>query len=149
VPGIAAAALLIPLGVPSVAHPPVRPSSSPAGTVRGFLGAIVDDDGVTACRYLTGQARAQAAHHDCQGSFGDATLRLGGRTITTDRQLGRLTYTTRGHTVAVDGRRFVLKPATPAGREEFMAPPTPWRIASNLSWLTRSSGRAVAGDRAL
>jgi hypothetical protein len=149
VPGIAAAALLVPLGVASVAHPMVRPSSSPAGTVRGFLGAVVDDDGITACRYLTGAARAQAADHDCQGSFGDATLLLGGHTMTTDAQLDRLTYVTHGRTVTVGGRRFVLTRATPAGRAEFMAPPTPWRIASNVRWLTRSFGRAVAADRAL
>jgi hypothetical protein len=137
IPGIAAAALLVPLGADSLAHPPVRPSSSPAGTVRGFLGAVVDDDGVTACRYLTGAARDEAAHHECQGVIGDATLRLGGRVINSDAQLDRLSYTTRGHTVTVGGRRFTLTHVTPAGREEFMAPPSPWRISSDVAWLTR------------
>jgi hypothetical protein len=137
VPGIAAAALLVPLGLPSLAHPPFLPSGSPAGTVRGFLGAVVDDDGVTACRYLTGEARAEAADHSCQGFFGGVTLRLGGRAITSDAQLDRLAYATHGHRVTVDGARFVLTRATPAGRAEFMAPPTPWRIASNVGWLSR------------
>jgi hypothetical protein len=148
VPGIAAAALLVPLGADSVAHPPVRPSGSPAGTVRGFLGAVVDNDGVSACRYLTGRARAEAADHACQGFFGAVNLRLGGRLVTSDGQLDRLTYTARGHTVTVGGRRFVLARATPAARAEFMAPPTPWRIASNVRWLSRSSGRAAATGRA-
>jgi hypothetical protein len=137
VPGVAAAALLLPLGADSIAHPLVQPSSSPAGTVRGFLGAVVDNDGVTACRYLTGAARAQAADHECQGYFGDVTLRLGGRVISTDAQLDRLTYTTRGHTVTVGGRTFTLTRATPAGLAEFMAPPSPWRISSDVAWLTR------------
>jgi hypothetical protein len=148
VPGIAAAALLIPLGAESVAHPPVRPSGSPVGTVRGFLGAVVDDDGVTACRYLTGAARAEAAQHECQGYFGDATLVLGGRTITSDAQLDRLTYVTHGNAVTVGGRSFALTRATAAGLEEFRAPPTPWRISSDVGWLTQTSGRATAAGRA-
>jgi hypothetical protein len=38
--------------------------------------------------------------------------------------------------VTVGGRRFVLARATPAALEEFMAPHTPWRISSNVDWLT-------------
>jgi hypothetical protein len=147
VPGVAAVALLAPLGVPSVAHPPTHPSSSPAGTVRGFLGAVIDNDGVTACRYLTGRARAEAAGHACQGFFGGVSLRLGGRLMTTDAQLDRLSYVTRGHVVTVGGGRFVLARATPAARAEFMAPPTAWRISSNVRWLSRSSGRAAEAGR--
>jgi hypothetical protein len=138
VPGLAAVVLLVPLGVPSLAHPPVRPGSSPRGTVRGFLGDVVDNDGVSACRYLTGRARGESAGGSCQAFIGAVSLRLGGHAITSAAQLDRLTYATRGHTVTVGGRRFVLTRATPAARAEFLPPPTPWRIASGVGRLSRS-----------
>ena len=128
IPGIAAAALLVPLGVPSVAHPPVRPGSSPAGTVRGYLGAVVDNDGITACRYLTTRTRRELVGGSCQGYFGARQLRFGGRAMTSDAQLDRLHFATRGQTVTVSGRRFLVARATQAERSEFLAPPTPWRI---------------------
>ena len=130
IPGIAAVALLAPLGVPSVAHPPMRPGSSPAGTVRGYLGAVVDNDGITACRYLTTRARREYAGGSCQGYFGAKQLRFDGRAVTSDAQLGRLHYATRGNIVTVSGRRYVVARATQGERSEFLAPPTPWRIAS-------------------
>jgi hypothetical protein len=140
VPGIAAAALLVPLAVSSAASPHVLPSGTPAGTVRGFLGDVVDNDGVDACRYLTNDVRVRDAHHACQSSFGAATLRH----VTSDAQLDRLAFVTRGTTVTVDGRRFVVVPATATERTEFLAPPTPWRIASDVRWLTRTpSARGV------
>jgi hypothetical protein len=135
VPGLVAAVLLVPLGISSAAMPRVLPSSSPAGTVRGFLGAVVDNDGVDACRYLTNPERVRAAQHACQAFFGAATLWSDGRPVTSDAQLDGLSYRTHGSTVTVDGRRFVLVRATPAERTEFLAPPTPWRIASNVRWL--------------
>ena len=135
VPSLAAAALLVPLAVSSAASPRVLPSGSPAGTVRGFLGDVVDNDGVDACRYLTNDVRVRDAHYACQSFFGAATLRLGGRLVTSDAQLDRLTFVTRGTTVTVGGRRFVVVPATATERTEFLAPPTPWRIASDVRWL--------------
>jgi hypothetical protein len=144
VPGVAAAALLVPLAVPSVAHPPVRPGPTPEGTVRGFLGTVVDNDGVSACRYLTPQAQIASVGGSCQAFFG--AVQLPG--ITSDAQLGRLAYTTSGRTVTVLGRRFDLTLATQSERSGFLAPPTPWRIASSVRWLSGSSGRAVAAGRA-
>jgi hypothetical protein len=135
VPGIAALALLVPFGVRSVVHPPVRPGGTPIGTVRGFLGAIVDNDGVTACRYLTARARAEYALGECQGYFGAARLRAGGQLVTSDAQLDRLHYVVHGRTVTVAGRRFVLARATPAERSEFLAPPGPWRVAGGIRQL--------------
>jgi hypothetical protein len=136
VPGIAAVALLVPFGVRSVAHPPVDPGSTPVGTVRGFLGAVIDNDGVTACRYLTARASAEYARGECQGYFGAARLWAGGRPVTSDAQLDRLHYAARGRTVTVAGRRFDLARASAAERAEFMAPPGPWRIAGGIRQLT-------------
>jgi hypothetical protein len=136
VPGIAAVALLVPLGAGSVEHPPVRPGATAIGTVRGFLGAIVDNDGVTACRYLTTQASAEYARGECQGYFGAARLRAGGRLVTSASQLDRLHYAAHGRVVTVSGDRFVLARATPAERTEFQAPPGPWRVAAGIGQLT-------------
>jgi hypothetical protein len=135
VPGIAAVALLVPLGARSVTHPPVRPGGSQIGTVRGFLGAVVDNDGVTACRYLTTRASGEYAQGECQGFFGAAHLRAGGRLVTSDAQLDRLHFAAHGNVVTVSGRRFVLARATPAERAEFMAPPGPWRVAGGIGQL--------------
>jgi hypothetical protein len=134
-PGIVAVALLVPLGLPTIEHPPVRPGGSRIGTVRGFLGAVVDNDGVTACRYLTARARQEYADHSCQGSFGALQLRLGGRAATSDAQLDRLHYAAHGRTVTVGGKRLGLQWATPGERSEFLAPPTPWRVASGVGHL--------------
>jgi hypothetical protein len=143
VPGVAAAALLVPLAVPSVAHPPVRPGPTPRGTVRGFLGAVVDNDGVSACRYLTAKAQRESVGGSCQAFFGAAQ-----RPVATDGRLDRLAYTTRGDTVTVAGHRYVLRRATQAELSGFLAPHTPWRIDSSVRWLSGSSGRAAAAARA-
>jgi hypothetical protein len=130
VPGVLAAVLLGSLAIASVAHAPVRPSGSRAGTVRGFLGYVVNDNGVGACRYLTTRAQ-DAVQRDpltgpgCAAAFDSAQL----PGIATDAQLGRLHYAVRGRTVTVHGLRFVLQPATPSERAAFQAPATPWRIA--------------------
>jgi hypothetical protein len=144
VPGVAAAALLVPLAVPSIAHPPVRPGATPRGTIRGFLGAVVDNDGVSACRYLTGRARRESVGASYQAFFGAAR-----RPVTSDGRLDRLTYAVRGDTVTVAGHRFVLRRATPGERSEFLAPPTPWRISSSVRWLDRApaAGRAPRARR--
>ena len=138
VPGLAAAALLVPLGVSSAASPRVLPSGTPAGTVRGFLGAVVDNDGVDACRYLTNDVRVRDAHHACQSFCGAVTLTLGRRVVTSEAQIDRLSFVTHGTSVTVDGQRFRVVPATATERLEFLAPPTPWRIASDVRWLTRT-----------
>jgi hypothetical protein len=141
VPGLAALALLVPLGVTSAAHAPVRPGASPQGTVRGFLGAVVDRDGVTACRYLTAGARRdfERTGPTCESFFGRAELRLGGHGFTSDGQLGGLTYATAGRAVTVSWHghrmRFVLRAASPRERSEFLAPATPWRIGSSVDRL--------------
>jgi hypothetical protein len=141
VPGLAAVALLVPLGVTAVARAPLRPSASPQGTVRGFLGAVVDRDGVSACRYLTAGARRdfERTGSTCESFFGQAELRLGGHGFTSDGQVGRLAYASAGRRVTVSwhghGLGFQLRRASPRERAEFLAPPTPWRIASNVSRL--------------
>jgi hypothetical protein len=140
VPGVLAASLLGSLAVASVAQAPVRPGGTQAGTVRGFLGYVVNDNGVGACRYLTVRARDAVQGRPITNSGCAAVLdeaQLPG--IATDAQVGRLRYTVHGRTVTVmgDGDRlhFVLQPATQRDRAEFQAPPTPWRIASNVSYL--------------
>ena len=74
----------------------------------------MDNDGVTACRYLTTHASAEYAKGECQGYFGAAHLRAGGRPVTDDAQLDQLHYAAHGRVVTVSGRRFVL--ARDAGR---------------------------------
>jgi hypothetical protein len=121
IPGIVAAALLIPLALPSFTSPPVRPGATPVGTVRGFLGNVVDSNGVGACRYLTRDTLA------CERGFAWPEF-------STDAQIDKLHYTVSGSSsspvVTVDGMRFRLQPATQAQRTEFQAPPTPWRIVA-------------------
>ena len=140
VPGVIAATLLGSLAIASVAQAPVRPGGSQAGTVRGFLGYVVNDNGVGACRYLTARAQDAVQGRPLTGSGCAAVLdeaQLPG--ISTDAQVGRLHYTVRGRTVTAAGygerMRFVLQPATRSERVEFQAPATPWRIASNVSYL--------------
>jgi hypothetical protein len=141
VPGMAAAALLLPLAATDVAHAPVRPGATPAGTVRGFLGDVVDRDGVGACRYLTARARRDFERHGwtCEDFFGQAELRLDGHAVTSDGQVGALRYATAGPDVTVSwhghAARFVVARASATERAEFMPPPTPWRIASDVSSL--------------
>ena len=97
VPGVAAVALLVPLAVTSVARAPLRPGAGPQGTVRGFLGAVVDRDGVGACRYLTAGARRdfERTGATCEDFFGQSELRLGGHGFTSDGSLAALTFASR------------------------------------------------------
>jgi hypothetical protein len=140
VPGVIAAALLGPLAVATVAQAPTRPGSTPAGTVRGFLGYVVNDNGVGACRYLTIRAQDAVQGRPITGPGCAAVLdeaQLPG--ITSEAQVGRLHYHASGRTVTVVGPgerlHFVLALATRAELAEFQPPPTPWRIASNVSSL--------------
>ncbi len=141
VPGAAAVALLVPLAVTSVARAPLRPGADPRGTVRGFLGAVVDRDGVGACRYLTAGARRSFERRGatCEDFFGESELRLGGHGFTSDGSLAALTFASHGRVVTVSWHghvmRFALDPASARERTEFQPPPTPWRIASGVSRL--------------
>jgi hypothetical protein len=141
VPGVLAGALLLPLTATDVARAPVRPGPTPAGTVRGFLGDVVDRDGVGACGYLTAGARRDFERRGwtCESFFGQAALRLDGQAVTSDAQLGTLTYAAAGRAVTVSWHghdtRFVVAPASAPERTEFMPPPTPWPIASDVSRL--------------
>jgi hypothetical protein len=141
VPGVAAVALLVPLAVTSAARAPLRPGASPQGTVRGFLGAVVDRDGVGACPYLTAGARRDFERHGatCEDFFGQSELRLGGHAFPSDGSLAALRFASHGRVVTVSGHghtmRFVVRPASARERTEFEPPPTPWRIASNIGHL--------------
>jgi hypothetical protein len=147
-PGVAAVALLLPLGLVDAARSSVRPGSSPQGTVRGFLGAVLDTNGVSACSYLSGRVRlefegAARTAATCESHFAGATLRIGGQVIDSDGQLDGLDYSVAGagasRRVTVSsgaGRlRFLLRPATAVERNAFSAPPTPWRIDSSVNGL--------------
>jgi hypothetical protein len=118
--------------------------------VRGFLDqAVVNDDGEAACTYLTARARVGFEGHglegpaSCQSFFGTATLRLGGRAISSERLVDRLHYAVapigadRLVTVSSGGQeiRFRLRPADGYERQAFGAPVTPWRIASSVDAL--------------
>jgi len=140
----ALAALLGPLLVPAIGRGSLAP---PATTVRDFLGAaVVDRDGVSACRYVAAAERARLDDRErdtCERFFGGATLRLGRETIDANAQLAaaRYTVTARGHdrlvTVSAAGgsATFLVAPASAVERAEFMAPPTPWRIAAGVARL--------------
>ena len=111
--------------------------STPQGTVQSFLtDALVEQNPVTACSYLTPNARKSfEPAQDCTTFFGSARLDA----ITSDRQVQDLTYRVSGdgaaRVVGVDGLTFVVRPATAADQTEFHAPPTTWRIDSSVSAL--------------
>jgi hypothetical protein len=143
-------ALLVPIVVAGSLLAAPRPQQTPVAAVRGFLDqAVVNDDGEAACTYLTARARIDFEGHglkgpaSCQSFFGTATLRLGGRAITTERQVDRLHYAVapvgadRLVTVSSGGQevRFRLRPADGYERQAFGAPVTPWRIASSVNAL--------------
>jgi hypothetical protein len=142
-PATVAAALLIPLGVLHADLPATLPSGSPQGTVRQYLGALADGDGIGACGVLgTGaQHRVQAgspSDASCSAVLADTSLRLGGRLVTDAAQLDALHYAVsargRDRQVVVSdtaGRlRFLLRPATASERANGFAPFTPWRIVA-------------------
>jgi hypothetical protein len=143
-------AALIPLVVTGSVFAAPRPQGTPIATVRGFLtAAVVDDNGEAACTYLTARARVDfegpglRGPETCQSFFGGATLRLGEYAVSSDQLVDRLHYsvTTVGSdrlvTISHGGQAmsFLLQPADRFERQAFAAPPTPWRIASNVSAL--------------
>jgi hypothetical protein len=131
----------VPFGGAAVAR---ARDGAPEATVRGYLtAAAVDGDGVSGCRYLSQRTRAQferASGQTCDSFFGDRTVRIGGEAIDSNAQLAAAHYTvtTAGRdrlvtmTYAGQSIRFRLAPATTVERQEYLAPPTPWRIASGV-----------------
>ncbi len=118
--------------------------STPEATVQSFLSsALVEQNPVTACSYLTPRARTsfeRPGGQDCASFIAAARLTVGGRAIVSNRQIDRLTYTVVpagnarivhvSHTLT-----FVLRPASAAALAEFHAPPTDWRIDSSVAAL--------------
>jgi hypothetical protein len=143
-------AALVPLIVVGSLLAAPRPQRTPVAAVRDFLDqAVVNDNGEAACMYLTARARVDFEGHGlkgpvgCQSFFGTATLRLGGRAISSDRQVDHLHYAVaplgaeRLVTVSSGGQalRFELRPADGYERDAFGAPVAPWRIASSVNAL--------------
>ena len=71
--------------------------STPEATVQSFLSsALVEQNPVTACSYLTPRARTsfeRPGGQDCASFIAAARLTVGGRAIVSNRQIDRLTYT--------------------------------------------------------
>jgi len=144
-------AFALAVAAPAFAHHAVNVNrqASPQAAVRDFLSAAaVDNDGVTACRYLTPRARnsfeqRQPYQHSCEQFFSESGLTLGGLDVQSDHDLNQLTYrvvplgTAREVIVSHDGQSisFVLRAATPPQLGEFWPPPTPWRIDSSVAML--------------
>jgi hypothetical protein len=132
----------------------VRKDDTPAPqqTVEAFLiAALVDNNGVEACDYLTQRAILEARavghrlHDGCHSMFDEAQLTLGGVPVTQERQIKRLHYSVHEDdrhaqvTVSGDGGSFVLllRHATAEQVGEFAPPGTPWRIYSGVAPLLR------------
>jgi hypothetical protein len=123
--------------------------ASPAGTVRAFLtDAVIERNGVVACRYLTPAARQRveattSPKPSCSIALMFARLRLGGRSIAQESAVKQLDYRVEEHggrarvTVAAGaaGESFGLRRATADELREFQAPPTHWRIDSGVDRL--------------
>jgi hypothetical protein len=143
--------VLLPLVLTGSVLAAPRASGTPVATVRGFLtAAVVNDDGESACAYLTAQARVDFEGHGlssaddtCQRFFGGAVLTLGGEQIASHSQVDGLNCTVapaagdrlvtcshRGQSI-----RFVLRPANSFETQSFRAPDTPWRITSSVRFL--------------
>jgi hypothetical protein len=139
---VALIAALVPFATSAVARGRL---GGPAATVRGYLvAAAVDDDGVSACRYLTAGSRARferASGQTCESYFGARAFQVGGRAIESDSQLAAAHYTVtaagrdRLVTMTYDGHRvrFRLAPASAVERGEYLAPATTGRIASGAT----------------
>lgn len=150
--------LLVPLVVAGAVAAAPRPHGTPAATVRDFLSAaVVDNDGVTACKYLTARSRVDfegrnAVRSSCESFFGGAGLTLGGRTVSSNAQLDALHYRVTAQerdrlvTVSYRGQAigFLLRPANAPELDEFQAPPTSWRIASSVNGLGEPVGAPPA-----
>lgn len=87
--------------------------------------------------------RPSARKPTCELFFAAPGVRLGSRLVTSQAQVDRLRHVVesggRDRLVTVyDGTRgmsFVLRPASTGERSAFMAPATPWRIASSVERL--------------
>jgi hypothetical protein len=119
-----------------------RAGDNPVKAVKDYLvNAAVDQNGYEACVYLTSSEQRAAATRsggpECRQAFDLATLRLGGQTIDTVRQLEGLAAnaSVRGNRATVRLTKnggsavFELVKATPAETNQFLAPDTEWRIA--------------------
>jgi hypothetical protein len=123
--------------------------TTPQATVRDFLtSAVVDEDGGSACKYLTPNARISFERHTpagptCEAFFGNTQLALGGLDVQSDHDLARLTYSVvpdgAGRVVDVshDGQSFAFRlvPATPTETQGFQPLLSSWRIDSSVAAL--------------
>ncbi|HWK30399.1 MAG TPA: hypothetical protein VNS09_27785 [Solirubrobacter sp.] len=148
-PGLALTALFaLAIAAPANAIRWAQPSrvTTPQATVRSFLmAAVVDQDGISACKYLTPNARVSFEGHDlsgptCQVFFSGAGLQLGGLDVSSIRDLKQLKYTVapdRVVTVSHGGQSmaFRLVKATPVEANSFEPPRSPWRIDSSVAAL--------------
>lgn len=143
-------AMAFAVAAPAVAAHNTRLSRqhTPEATVRDFLtSAVVNNDGFTACRYLTSRARLSfednGTDQSCASFFGDAHLTLGGLPVQTNAQLNQLSYRVvpkrsaslvevshGGQTIS-----FLVRRANWQDTVEFMNPPTGWRIDSSVASL--------------
>jgi hypothetical protein len=124
-------------------------SGSPQHTVRDFLvSAVVDQEGLAACPYLTDYALQSVRAFEprgmsCVTAMASAGLTLGGERVDAESEVKALSYRTerRGKgvrvTVSTGGaaQTFVLLPATRTELGEFDPPPTQWRIDSGIDAL--------------
>jgi hypothetical protein len=129
------------------------PDASPGGTVRAFLtDAVLERNGVVACRYLTPAERGRVERTagpgaSCSIALTSAELRLGGRTVVEQSTLKGLRYRVeqRGARAVVTvsagsaTQTFGLRRATAGELREFQAPPTHWRIDSGVDRLAKGS----------
>jgi hypothetical protein len=147
-------AVVVPLLAVTMVRAQSAPRSGPAATVRGFLkAAVVDNDGESACAYLTARARLAfegpaVGRSTCQTFFAGAALDLGGLAVTSDGRVDALDYSVRGTaaapivTVSHAGQaiRFTLRQGNEVELSEFAPPATSWRIDAGVSRLAEPSG---------
>lgn len=126
---------------------------TPQDTVRAFLvTAVVDQDTVTACEYLTSHAQAEVAAAEppatpCEQGLMGARLTLGSDAIGTEAAVKRLRYHAQDDgararvTVQADGatRAFTLRNVTGASFAG-PSPDGPWRIDGGVGPLVAPGG---------
>ena len=121
-------------------------SGTPAHTVRDYLVvAVVDHDGVDACRYLTPHATRQVIAVQppgttCSLALSSARLVLGRDHVRDEAAVKELAYNVRVRgdrawvRVSADGaaRTFVLRKAPASRLAGYDLPHSPWRIESGV-----------------
>jgi hypothetical protein len=131
------------------AHGRENREATPAGTVRAYLtDAVIDRNGVEACKFLTPAARQRledltTPHPSCAIALSSARLRAGGQSVRQESALKELDYRGEEHgtrawvSVGTGTARqtFGLRRATPGELREFTPPPTHWRIDSGVDGL--------------